>query len=132
MGEVHLQFDWFALLNSSPPSFKHLQVVKGAEMQGATKIIGVDLRERKGEKGMSLGMTDFINPTEDGTKSLSERIKEMTGGDGVDYSFECTGVSHLLNQALESTRVVRTKNAVARIIQSSQINTVMTPKCVEC
>lgn len=132
MGEVHLQFDWFALLNSSPPSFKHLQVVKGAEMQGATKIIGVDLRERKGEKGMSLGMTDFINPTMDGTKSLSERIKEMTGGDGVDYSFECTGVSHLLNQALESTRVVRTKNAVARIIQSSQINTVMTPKCVEC
>lgn len=81
---------------------------------------------------MSLGMTDFINPTEDGTKSLSERIKEMTDGDGVDYSFECTGVSHLLNQALESTRVVRTKNAVARIIQSSQINTVMTPKCVEC
>lgn len=125
MGEVHLQFDWF-------PFFSHLQAVKGAEMQGATKIIGVDLRERKGEIGMSLGMTDFINPTEDGTKSLSERIKEMTGGDGVDYSFECTGVSHLLNQALESTRVVRTKNAVARIIQSSHINTVMTPKGFEC
>lgn len=81
---------------------------------------------------MSLGMTDFINPTEDGTKSLSERIKEMTGGDGVDYSFECTGVSHLLNQALESTRVVRTKNAVARIIQSPHINTVMTRKGFEC
>lgn len=84
----------------------HLQVVKAAEMLGATKIIGVDLKEWRGGKGMTLGMTDFINPTEDNTKTLSERIKDVTEGLGVDYSFECTGVSHLLNQALESTRVV--------------------------
>lgn len=75
-------------------------------MLGATKIIGVDLKEWRGEKGRSLGMTDFINPTEENNKSLSERIKDVTEGLGVDYSFECTGVSHLLNQALESTKVV--------------------------
>ncbi|XP_058085315.1 8-hydroxygeraniol oxidoreductase-like [Magnolia sinica] len=81
-------------------------VVDAARTFGATKIIGVDLNERKREKGKVFGMTDFINPVEV-DKSVSEAIKEMTGGAGVDYSFECTGVSPLINEALNSTATGR-------------------------
>ncbi|XP_058085313.1 8-hydroxygeraniol oxidoreductase-like [Magnolia sinica] len=83
-----------------------LGVVEGARSCGATKIIGVDLNERKREKGKVFGMTDFINPREIGT-SVSQAIKEMTGGAGVDYSFECTGVPSLINEALYSSAMGR-------------------------
>ena len=49
-------------------------------MQGATKIIGIDTNERKKKtKGTAFGMTDFINPN-DNNKSMSQLIKELTGG----------------------------------------------------
>lgn len=75
-------------------------------MQGATRIIGVDINDTKREKGMAFGMTDFINPR-DSDKSISELVMEVTGGLGVDYSFECTGVAALVNQSIESTKIVR-------------------------
>lgn len=82
-----------------------MQAIEGARMQGASKIIGVDLINFKGKKGTAFGMTDFINPQDSG-KSISELVKEATGGLGVDYCFECTGVSSLLSEAIESTKVV--------------------------
>ncbi|RDY04225.1 Alcohol dehydrogenase-like 1 [Mucuna pruriens] len=81
-----------------------LQAVIGAKMQGATRIIGVDKNEKKREKGEAFGMTHFINPG-DSNKSASELVKELSGGMGVDYSFECTGVSTLLSECLEATKV---------------------------
>ncbi|CAA2985817.1 alcohol dehydrogenase-like 1 isoform X2 [Olea europaea subsp. europaea] len=47
---------------------------------------------------------DFINPT-NSDKSISDLVKEMTGGLGVDYCFECTWVAQLVNEALEATTV---------------------------
>lgn len=82
-----------------------MQAIGGARTQGASKIIGVDLIDLKGKKGTKFGMTDFINPKDSG-KSISELVKEATGGLGVDYCFECTGVSSLLSEAIESTKVV--------------------------
>jgi S-(hydroxymethyl)glutathione dehydrogenase/alcohol dehydrogenase len=82
-----------------------LQVIEGARMQGAAKIIGIDKNERKRIKGKAFGMTDFINPDEYG-KSISELVKELTGGLGVDYCFECTGVAPLVNEALLATKMV--------------------------
>ncbi|XP_039065566.1 8-hydroxygeraniol oxidoreductase-like [Hibiscus syriacus] len=81
-----------------------LGVVEGARIQGASKIIGIDKNPRKKEKGLVFGMTDFINPC-DSDKSISESIRELTDGTGVDYSFECTGVGPLLNEAIESTKL---------------------------
>lgn len=83
-----------------------IQAIEGARIQGASKIIGVDLINLKAKKGTAFGMTDFINPKESG-KSISELVKEATGGLGVDYCFECTGVPSLLSEAIESTKVVR-------------------------
>ena len=74
-------------------------------MQGASRIIGVDRNEMKREKGEAFGMTEFINP-KGSDKSISDLIKEVTGGLGVDYCFECTGVPDLLNEAIEASKIV--------------------------
>lgn len=84
-----------------------LGAVEGARVHGAAKIIGIDINESKREIAEAFGMTHYINPsgTEASGKSISELVKEITNGQGVDFSFECTGVPDLVNQALESTKV---------------------------
>ncbi|KAK9188245.1 hypothetical protein WN944_019646 [Citrus x changshan-huyou] len=77
-------------------------VVDGARIQGAAKIIGIDKNPCRKDKGEAFGMTDFINPDDEPNKSISELVKEMTHGTGVDYGFECTGVTSLLSEALEA------------------------------
>ncbi|KAI8007836.1 CYP enzymes assisting alcohol dehydrogenase [Camellia lanceoleosa] len=49
-------------------------------------------------------MTDFINPSEHSKNSISELVTELTGGLGVDYCFECTGVGALVNETVESIK----------------------------
>ncbi|KAK1308154.1 Alcohol dehydrogenase-like 5 [Acorus calamus] len=80
-----------------------LAVAEGARLQGASKIIGVDLNPNKFEMGKVFGLTDFVNPKECGDKRVSEVIKEMTNG-GADYTFECIGLASLMNEAFESSR----------------------------
>ncbi|CAK7345735.1 unnamed protein product [Dovyalis caffra] len=81
-----------------------LGAIEGARMQGASKIIGIDKNEKKREKGEAFGMTDFINPDGNSQKPISELIKDLTDGMGVDYCFECTGVAPLINEALQATK----------------------------
>ncbi|XVE90394.1 hypothetical protein DITRI_Ditri20bG0074200 [Diplodiscus trichospermus] len=82
-----------------------LGVVEGARIQGASKIIGIDKNPRKKETGLVFGITYFINP-EDSDKSICESVQDLTDGNGVDYSFECTGAAPLLNEAIGSTKLV--------------------------
>lgn len=81
-----------------------LGVVEGARAQGAAKIIGIDKNEKRSAKATVFGVTDFINPTKY-DKPISELIKDLTEGKGVDYAFECAGATGLLNEALESTKL---------------------------
>ncbi|MBL4572656.1 MAG: S-(hydroxymethyl)glutathione dehydrogenase/class III alcohol dehydrogenase [Gammaproteobacteria bacterium] len=75
-----------------------LNVVQGAAMVGADRIIGVDLNGDREKIAREFGMTDFINPK--GIDDVTEAIIELTGG-GVDYSFECIGNTATMRQALE-------------------------------
>jgi len=77
-----------------------LNVIQGARMVGADRIIGVDINPGRRAMAEKFGMTDFINPKE--TDNVVQAIVEMTGG-GVDYSFECVGNTTLMRQALECT-----------------------------
>ncbi|KAI9081501.1 hypothetical protein K1719_036522 [Acacia pycnantha] len=86
-----------------------LGAISGAKLMGATKIIGIDINEKKREKGEAFGMTDFINPKDHSDKPSSQLVKDLTNGLGVDYAVECTGVAALLTQALESTKVGKGK-----------------------
>ena len=75
-----------------------LNVIQGAKMVGASKIIGIDINEAKVPLAKEFGMTDFINPTQ--VKDITEAIIDLTNG-GVDYSFECIGNVEVMRQALE-------------------------------
>jgi S-(hydroxymethyl)glutathione dehydrogenase/alcohol dehydrogenase len=75
-----------------------LNVIQGARMVGAARIIGVDLNPAKVELARRFGMTDFVNPSE--VKDVTQAIIDMTSG-GVDYSFECIGNVKVMRQALE-------------------------------
>lgn len=84
-----------------------MQAIKGAKSHGAIKVIGIDNNPMKAAKGRAFGMTDFINP-EESDKSIAELVKDLTAGMGVDYGFECTGVPPLINQAIQSKKLVLT------------------------
>ena len=75
-----------------------LNVVQGARMVGATRIIGVDLNPAKADLARQFGMTDFVNPSE--VENVVDHLIQLTGG-GVDYSFECIGNVNVMRQALE-------------------------------
>ncbi|MCT7374289.1 S-(hydroxymethyl)glutathione dehydrogenase/class III alcohol dehydrogenase [Chelativorans salis] len=77
-----------------------LNVIQGARMVGADKIIGVDLNPEKAEMARKFGMTDFVNPDEVGRDKVVEAIVDLTDG-GADFSFECIGNVNTMRQALE-------------------------------
>ena len=75
-----------------------LNVIQGARLVGADRIIGVDINADKRALAERFGMTDFINPTE--VDDVVVAIVDLTDG-GVDYSFECIGNVDVMRQALE-------------------------------
>ncbi|KAB0268350.1 S-(hydroxymethyl)glutathione dehydrogenase/class III alcohol dehydrogenase [Microvirga brassicacearum] len=77
-----------------------LNVIQGARMVGADKIIGVDINPGKVEIAKKFGMTDFINPREVGNDKVVQAIVDLTGG-GADFSFDATGNTDVMRQALE-------------------------------
>ena len=76
-----------------------LNVIQGARLAGADKIIGVDLNDSKKALASKFGMTHFVNPSEvDG--DIVAALVDLTDG-GADYSFECIGNVNTMRQALE-------------------------------
>jgi len=76
-----------------------LNVIQGARMAGADRIVGVDLNPAREALARRFGMTDFVDPSDHG-KDLVAHLVELTGG-GADYSFECIGNTEVMRQALE-------------------------------
>jgi S-(hydroxymethyl)glutathione dehydrogenase/alcohol dehydrogenase len=75
-----------------------LNVIQGARIAGADRIIGVDLNPDRTALARRFGMTDFINPAD--VDDTVGAIVDLTDG-GVDYSFECIGNVDVMRQALE-------------------------------
>ena len=76
-----------------------LNVIQGARLAGANKIIGVDINRSKEEMAERFGMTHFVDPNEvEG--DLIPYLVDLTDG-GADYSFECIGNVNTMRQALE-------------------------------
>ena len=76
-----------------------LNVIQGARMAGADRIVGVDLNPAKKALAEKFGMTHFVDPAEAGGELVAHLV-ELTGG-GADYSFECIGNVETMRQALE-------------------------------
>ena len=77
-----------------------LNVIQGAALVGADKIIGVDINPAREKIAREFGMSDFVNAKEIGAGNVVARVVELTGG-GADYSFDCTGNTDVMRQALE-------------------------------
>ena len=76
-----------------------LNVIQGARLVGADRIIGIDTNPKKEALARRFGLTDFISP--ENSADVTTEIIDLTDG-GVDYSFECIGKPEVMRQALES------------------------------
>ncbi len=77
-----------------------LNVLQGARMVGAGKVIGVDINPAREEWGRRFGMTHFVNPaTIDG--DIVQHLVALPDS-GADYTFDCTGHTTVMRQALEA------------------------------
>lgn len=86
-----------------------LNVVQGAVLAGAARIIAVDLVPYKLELAREFGATHLIDAREG---DPVERVKGLTGGWGADYAFEVIGNPATIAQAYEATR----KGGVAVVV----------------
>mgnify|MGYP002714511672 CR=1 FL=1 len=83
-----------------------LNVIQGLRLAGADMIIGVDLNDDKKPMAEHFGMTHFINPKN--VENVVQEIVNMTKTPfdqigGADYSFDATGNTTVMRQALECT-----------------------------
>ena len=76
-----------------------LNVIQGARIAGAARIIAIDTLEAKLEMARQFGATEGLVFKEDPVKPL----KKMTGG-GPDYAFECVGSGELAAAAYKAIR----------------------------
>src|SRR5215208_545461 len=78
-----------------------LGAVAGCRLAGAERIIAIDLADDRLEHARDQGATDTLV----GGPESVERVLEMTGGFGADYTFEATGNVAVMRQAVEAARM---------------------------
>jgi S-(hydroxymethyl)glutathione dehydrogenase/alcohol dehydrogenase len=78
-----------------------LGAVAGCRLQNASRIVCVDMSQDRLELARGQGATDVMV----GGEGTVEKILEMTGGFGADYTFEATGNVKVMRQAVESARM---------------------------
>ena len=77
-----------------------LNVIQGAKLAGAGKIVGIDINPEREDWGRRFGMTDFVNTRGMSREDTIAAIAALTDG-GADYSFDCTGNTEVMRTALE-------------------------------
>jgi S-(hydroxymethyl)glutathione dehydrogenase/alcohol dehydrogenase len=78
-----------------------LSVIQGAHIAGARMIIAVDVEEHKLRTARDLGATHSVDAS---AGDPVEQIRDLTGGAGVDFSFEAIGLKRTVEQAFQSIR----------------------------
>ncbi len=96
-----------------------LNVIQGARLAGASRIIAVDLMESKLAAAKEFGATDVVDgsvPDRDTVRT----VQEMTGG-GVDYAFEAIGLTKTAEQAFAMAKRGGTAVVVGMLPVSSMM-----------
>lgn len=101
-----------------------LNVIQGAKVCGADRIIAVDPKEDRREMALRFGATGAIEPGPDDTdlRGVAEAVKEITDGRGADYAFECTAIPALGAAPLRMIRHGGTAVAVSGIEQEVTVD----------
>ena len=77
-----------------------MSAVMAAKLCGCSKIIGVDVVESRLELALELGATHVINAKKADTVSA---VMDITGGRGVEYAADCTGIGACVRTSLNCT-----------------------------
>jgi S-(hydroxymethyl)glutathione dehydrogenase/alcohol dehydrogenase len=101
-----------------------LNVIQGARISGAAKIIAVDVNPSRLVMAVEYGATDVVlaDAEDKGLVKATAKVKEMTGGRGADYAFECTAKPALGAAPLAMVRNAGTACQVSGIEQDLTIN----------
>ena len=78
-----------------------LNVIQGARIAGAERIIGIDMFESKLKMAEQFGATDLLKADEGDPVS---RVMELNGGRGADVAFEVIGLGPTMEQAINMIR----------------------------
>jgi S-(hydroxymethyl)glutathione dehydrogenase / alcohol dehydrogenase len=78
-----------------------LNVIQGAALAGAARIIAVDRRPAALDLARRFGATDTLDASDATVGEPARTIRKLTGG-GVDYAFEVIGLPETIAQAWES------------------------------
>lgn len=101
-----------------------LNVIQTCEISGAGRIIAVDINSHKLELAKQFGATDTIlaDKNDEGLNQVAEKVKQMLGGRGADYAFECTAIPALGAAPLAMVRNAGTAVQVSGIEQDITID----------
>ena len=78
-----------------------LNAIQGAKWKGAERIIAIDRFDSKLDMAKQFGATDLVNA---GNGDPVAQVQELTGGRGVDVSFEVIGLKDTVQQAFAMAR----------------------------
>ena len=89
-----------------------LSAIQGAAIAGAGRIIAIDMIPSKLELAKQLGATDGVDAS---AGDPVEQVKELTGGAGVEYSFEAIGLKQAAEQAYAMLEIGGTATVIGMI-----------------
>ncbi|SOE23341.1 S-(hydroxymethyl)glutathione dehydrogenase / alcohol dehydrogenase [Spirosomataceae bacterium TFI 002] len=101
-----------------------LNVIQGAKVSGAAKIIAVDIKQERLDLAKQFGATHFIlaNTNDKVLMKAAEEVKAICGGRGADYAFECTAIPALGAAPLAMVRNAGTAVQVSGIEEEISID----------
>lgn len=101
-----------------------LNVIQGARISGAGKIIAVDVNPRRLEMAVEFGATHPVRAEREdkGLLRAAEQVRRICDGRGADYAFECTGIPALGAAPLAMVRNAGTAVQVSGIEQVIEID----------
>lgn len=96
-----------------------LNVIQGARISGASKIIAIDINPQRLEMAKRFGATHTViaDKADKGLLEAAREVKNLTSGRGADYAFECTAVPQLGAAPLAMVRNAGTAVQVSGIEQ---------------
>lgn len=93
-------------------------VIQGARIAGASMIVAVDLAAARREASLGLGATHTVDPA---AGDPVEQVRALSGGRGVDHSFEVVGLPALIRQAFDMARIEGTVTMVGMPAADAEI-----------
>ncbi|PWA07055.1 aryl-alcohol dehydrogenase [Pueribacillus theae] len=91
-----------------------------AKIEGCSTIIAIDIHDARLETAKELGATHTINSR---TENLAERVAEITGGSGVNYSVDTTGIPSVMKASIDVLAIGGVSAPVAVSKDSMELNT---------